>query len=384
MRLINAVPVKKAIIFGAGRYGAFWHETLKNDLEVIGFIDNDPQKQKKTFMGLPVYSISEYSTARTCDTTILVSLFHKIIADHIIAQLKTEYALSCRDSVLWLYPALQEVSDEVFIRRFYKIFFDHELDLLNPKTYNEKLQWLKLNDRKNEYTQLADKFAVRQYVANKIGKKYLVPLLGVWDRFDDIDFSKLPEKFVLKCTHDSGSAVIFRNGKMFDKYGTELANIQFVKTKLNDALVQNWFYLGREWAYKKVQPRIIAEQYLGTNIEDYRFYVFGGKVMLIHVDFDTAVLRKANIYSPTWEYYPCSWTYPTDSKHMIEKPAVLDEMIDLVESLTKGLTHLRVDLFLRDEKIYFLETGFYHGSGFDPIVPSCYDKLFGSWLTLPN
>ncbi|MCL2638020.1 MAG: glycosyl transferase [Oscillospiraceae bacterium] len=382
MRIICGIAIEKIAIFGAGKLGSYWYNELKKDIEVTAFIDNNPQKQKDGYMGLPVYSVAEFSEHKE-GVVVLISMYNQTTADTVTKQLEDECGLIRGVNLLCCHAALQEIEDEDFIKVFYYTCFGKELNLDNPTTLNEKMQWLKLYDRRAEYSVLADKYEVREFVASRIGEEYLIPLYGSGECFEDIDFGELPEEFVLKCTHDSGSVVIFRDGKVFEKYGVELLGENAAKNKLNDALMQNWFHFGREWAYKNVKPRIIAEKYLGKNIEDFRFYAFDGKVKFIHVDFDTAVFRKANIYTADWEYLPCSWTYLTDPEKVIEKPAQLDEMIRITERLAEGIPHLRVDLFLVDGKVYFLETGFYHGSGFDPFVPHEYDEIFGSWLKLP-
>ena len=390
---MDIVNVKKAVIFGTGKYGAFWYDRLKDEMLITGFIDNDIQKQKDGMKiisegeELPVYSVATYNEMKTDDTVVLISLFHEKIANDIIKQLENECALENGKNILWLTPLSKEIEDEEFLKSYYKSCFEKELDLLNPKTYNEKTQWLKLYDRKPEYTQIADKYEVRKYVSEKIGEEYLVPSLGVWENFSDIDFDSLPEQFVLKCTHDSDSVVICTsksNQKYFDKYWHELRNKVAVENKLRDALRQNWFYLAREWVYKDIKPRIIAEKYLGKNISDYRFFVFNGEVKVIRVDFNTSTKRMANIYTVNFEYIPCSWTYDSDPEKIIEKPIGFDKMADFAERLAKNFPFLRVDFLLIDEKIYFGETGFHSGSGFNAFNPFEYDELFGSWLKLPK
>jgi len=358
-------------IFGAGKFGAFWLETLRHKYNIAGFIDND--KTKKEYKGLPVYS----DELKSEDSIILLAFYHKSTADEVINQLTKEYNFKLNENMFWLTPFLKDIDDEEFLKLFYTVCFEKELRLNPPITYNEKLQWLKLYDRNPKYTILADKHKVRA----KVDSKYLIPLLGTYENAHDIDFEALPEQFVLKCNHDSDSVVICKSIYV-NKYGKVLPNEDAVKTKLNAAISQNWYYLAREWAYKNIKPLIMAEEYIGDDIQEYRFYVFNGKVKLIHVDFDTATFRKANMYTPDWDYIPCSWTYPTDPNKKIKKPDLFNKMVEIAETLSKGLLHLRVDLFLAGNKIYFGETGFYHSGGFAQIKPYEYDELFGSWLDL--
>jgi len=222
---------------------------------------------------------------------------------------------------------------------------------------------------------MSDKYEVRKYLTGKIGDKYLVPLIGVWDRLEDIDFYKLPNQFVLKCTHDCGSVVICRDKTDF--------NIKTAKEKLFFGLKRSQYLKYREWAYKDIKPRIIAEKFMGENIIDYKFYTFNGKVKVIIVIFDRFISQKKNIYTTDWQYIPCSMDVPTFPDHIIEKPAKLNEMIEIAENLSKGINFLRVDLYYIDNKIYNGELTFYPQGGCVKFSPIEYDEIFGSWLNLP-
>lgn len=241
-----------------------------------------------------------------------------------------------------------------------------KLDLKNPRTFNEKLQWLKLHDRKPEYTKMVDKYEVRKYIKKKIGEQYLIPLVGgPWDTFDDIDFSKLPDQFVLKCTHDSGSVAICKDKKAFD--------IEVVRKKFNRALKGNFFYGGREWPYKNVKPRIIAEKYMadesGTELKDYKIFNFNGIPKIIQVDYNRFVRHKRNLYSTDWKYMDVAIKYETDPNIEICKPAKLDEMLGMAQSLSQNIPHIRTDFYSIGDKIYFGELTFYHESGFGKFMP---------------
>ena len=271
------------------------------------------------------------------------------------------------------------LGDAKYIKLMFRALTGSKLNLNNPTTFNEKLQWLKLYDRRSIYTEMVDKFKVKRFVANIIGEDYIIPTLGVWDKFDEIDLSKLPDRFVLKTTHDSGGIVICRNKSNFD---TKIA-----KKKINRSLRRNYYFSGREWPYKGVQPRIIAEKYMADKSEglnDYKVYNFNGEPRLIQVDFDRFSNHKRNIYTTKWEYVPVEIEYPTDPNHVIEKPAVLEEMLELSRKLARDIPFLRTDFYIVKGKIYFGELTLYHGNGTEHIVPNSFNVEMGEWLELPR
>ncbi|MBS6041961.1 MAG: glycosyl transferase [Clostridium baratii] len=270
------------------------------------------------------------------------------------------------------------MSDENYLKMMFKHRVGYELDLNNPKTFNEKLQWLKLHDRNSLYTQLVDKYEVRKYIAEAIGEEYLIPLIGVWDNFDDIDFSKLPNKFVLKCTHDSGSVFICTDKSKFD--------IEKAKTKINNALKRNYYYHDREWPYKNVKPRIICEKFICDNNNsvpaDYKVLCFNGKAKLIEMHIDRFGDHKQDFYDEKWNKTQISQE-GTMSDYTHEKPKEFEKMIKLSEKLSNNINHVRVDWFVADCKLYFGEMTFFDGSGFYPFDNKEDDYLIGSWLKLP-
>ncbi len=271
------------------------------------------------------------------------------------------------------------IPDALYLKLRYYMRFHKRLNLKNPRTYNEKTQWLKLYDRKREYINLVDKAAVKDYVAERIGKQYIIPTLGVWDRFDDIDFDSLPDKFVLKCTHDSGGVFICTNKAEFD--------IEKVRKEITTRLRTNYYWHTREWLYKSVKPRIIAEKYMvdesGVELKDYKVFCFGGQVKLIHVDFDRFAEHKRNVYSPEWELQDVGINYPRDPKRIIQRPDCLDEMVSLASKLSADIPHVRADFYIIKDKIYFGELTFYHASGFAKYTPAEWDKKIGDWIKLP-
>ncbi|MBO4946162.1 MAG: glycosyl transferase, partial [Lachnospiraceae bacterium] len=246
--------------------------------------------------------------------------------------------------------------------------------------FNEKIQWLKLYDHNPIYPQLIDKYIVKKFVAEKIGEEYVIPNLGVWSSFDEIDFDKLPDQFVLKCTHDSGGVVIVKDKGSLD--------ISEAKKKLEKSLQRNYYYSGREWGYKNIKPRIIGEMYLEDKEymvpNDYKIFNFDGKARLIQVDFDRFVNHRRNLYDTDWNYIDASIQYPKDPNTVIKKPEQLNVMLELSEKLSAGFPHVRTDFYVVNDRIYFGEMTFWHGSGFEKFEPEQLGITMGEWLKLPR
>ena len=273
-----------------------------------------------------------------------------------------------------------KVDDEKFLKYLYKSTFHKELNLENPSTFNEKLQWLKLYDRNPEYIKMVDKYEAKKYVADIIGEEYIIPTLGVWDKFDEIDFSKLPNQFVIKCTHDSGGVVICEDKNKL--------NLRKTKRKIEKCLKQNFYYRAREWPYKNVKPRIIVEKYMvdesKKELKDYKVFCFNGEPKFIEVDFDRFIDHKRNIYTTNWELMQLQIKYPMDSNVKIKKPEKLEEMIKFARILAKNIPHVRVDFYSINKNIYFGELTFYHESGFGEITPEEWNKKLGDMIILPK
>ncbi|OJF91870.1 glycosyl transferase [Alkalibacterium sp. 20] len=252
-----------------------------------------------------------------------------------------------------------------------------KLDLEAPKTYNEKIQWLKLYDRKEAYTQQVDKYEVRAYISEKIGSDYLVPIHGVYDSVEEIDWSNLPEKFVLKATHGSRSNVICDNKEKLD--------VEKAKKNLNKWMKRNWYWYGRAYPYKNIKPRIICEEFLQDNITDYKFMCFNGEPKQIQVHRD----RHNDLASKTLDFYDMNWNLTDISRPneksgpKTEKPKRFDEMVAIAKTLSAGDIHVRVDLYEVGGKIFFGEKTFYSSSGFAPFTEKKDDYLLGSWISLP-
>ena len=267
--------------------------------------------------------------------------------------------------------------DHIYLKLLYKGKMGKKLNLENPITYNEKLQWLKIHDRRPLYTKLADKYEVREYIREKIGEEYLIPLLGVYDSFEEIDFDKLPNQFVLKTTHDSGGVVICRDKANFDK--------ESAKEKLNKSQLRNYYYGSREYQYKNIKPRIICEKYMvdesNTELKDYKFFCFNGEVKALFIATERAIKPKFDFFDTDFNHMPFKQGYDNSSKK-INKPKAFDEMILLSRKLSEGFPHIRIDLYDINGRIYFGEYTLHHFSGTTKFEPESYDELFGSWIDL--
>ncbi len=299
-----------------------------------------------------------------------------------MAKKKKDVILECIKSPRRLIRILGEkgifnrVSDKQYLKLVYWGETGKKLNLDNPKTFNEKLQWIKLYDRKPEYSTYVDKYAVREYISEKIGDKYLVPLIGVYNNVDEIVWDKLPGKFVIKCTHGSSCNIICSNK-------SEL-NIDEAKAKLNKWMKKSWFWFGREWPYKNVKPRIICEEYISENDEvpdDYKVMCFNGEPKCIQVHKGRFKEHLQNYYDTEWNVMELSQGLPTIDEEC-EKPEMLDEMLELSRVLSKDINHVRVDFYYVNKKLYFGELTFFDASGFYLFEPEEYDYLLGSWIKL--
>ena len=273
------------------------------------------------------------------------------------------------------------LSDEQYLKLIYRAETGKKLNLINPKSFNEKLQWLKLYYRNPQYVKLVDKYEVRKYIAEKIGEEYIIPLIGVYNSVDEIDWDSLPEQFVLKCTHGSGCNIICKNK-------SEL-NINLAKQKLHKWMKKNWYWFGREWPYKNVKPRIICEQYIidqsGTELKDYKFMCFNGKAKCVFVCSNRNSTEGLNIdiYNINWELMPVERPDSPNSGCIIPKPKTFDMMVQFAEKLSRDMIFVRVDFYESNGQLFFGELTFYPASGFKKFEPEYYDYLFGTWLQLP-
>ena len=276
----------------------------------------------------------------------------------------------------------RQLSDKLYLNiKFYKNFGKF-VNFDNPQTYNEKLQWLKLYNRDPFYNLIVDKYLVKQYVEDKIGKQYIIPLLGVWNHFDDIDFSKLPEQFVLKTNHDCGGVIVCKDKSKFD--------YKNAKDKLEQHLKNNYYWEHREWPYKDVKPVIFAEKYMvdesGYELKDYKWFCFNGepKLLFIAQDRDNPNEEtKFDFFDMDFNLLPFTNGHPNSGVKR-KKPAGFDKMRDLAAELSKGIPHVRVDFYDINGDIYFGELTLFHWSGFVKFEPEEWDYKLGSWITLPE
>lgn len=285
--------------------------------------------------------------------------------------------------MLMAHGFFNRMSDEKYLRLKYKMIFGKELNLNNPQTFSEKVQWLKLYDRRPEYTIMVDKYAVKAYVEKLIGKKYIIPTIGVWDNPDDIDFSTLPDRFVLKCNHNSGLGMfICKDKKTIDE--------KKVRADLAAGLKENFFLRGREWPYKNVPHKIIAEKYMEDRVtgelRDYKFFCFNGEVKALFIASDRQSEdeeTKFDFFDADYNHLPFTNGHPNASITP-QKPICFEEMKRLASILSKGIPQVRVDFYEVDGQVYFGELTLSHWSGMTPFKPDKWDLVFGKWITLPE
>lgn len=270
--------------------------------------------------------------------------------------------------------------DKLFLKWNYRVFMHRKLDLRHPKTFNEKLQWLKYYYRNPAHTPLADKYAVRAFVAERLGDAVLIPCYGVYDSWDAIDFDALPQKFVIKCTHDSGSVVIVRDKETFDRASA--------RRKIEAGLSRNQFYLSREWVYKNIKPRILIEAFLEvpetTRVPDYKCMCFGGKMHYTYVcsDREAADGAKLDFFDMEWNHLAVSHVFP-NSAVPPAKPACFETMVQYAETLAADMPFVRVDFYEVDGKLYFGEITFFPSGGRMPYEPESFDLEMGEKIVLP-
>ena len=273
--------------------------------------------------------------------------------------------------------------DKAFLKMKYWLSMGEKLDLDSPKTYTAKINWLKLYDRDSNYTLMVDKYRVKKLVAEKIGKQYIIPTLGFWTSPKDIDFDSLPDKFVLKCNHNSGIGMCICT----DKSKLDLTK---VKKGLRKGLRQNYYLQSREWPYRNVKRGILAEQYMCDEVtgelRDYKFFCFDGKVRGLFVatgrsrgDHET----RFDFFDPDYNHLPFTNGHP-NADTIPEKPIRFDEMKRVASKLSEGIPAVRVDLYEIDGRVYFGELTFSHWGGFMPFCPKEWDSIFGEWIVLPD
>lgn len=276
---------------------------------------------------------------------------------------------------------LDWLPDKTFLKCIYYAHVGKKLNLKNPKTFNEKLQWLKLYDRNLEYSQMVDKYEAKSYAAKIIGDEYIIPTLGVWDNFDEIDFDSLPNRFVLKTTHDCGGVVICKEKIDFD--------VEAARKKINHHLKRNYYKIHREWPYKNVKPRILAEEFMEDakteELRDYKFFCFSGEPKFLYIATERQKLEeetKFDFFDMDFSHLDVRNAHP-NAEIPPEKPEKFEEMKVLAAKLSQNIPHVRVDFYEMNGKIYLGELTFYHMSGLSPFEPCEWDMKFGDMIKLP-
>ena len=273
---------------------------------------------------------------------------------------------------------LNWIPDATYLKILYNIRTGKKLDLKNPRSFNEKLQWLKIHNRCPEFTRMVDKYEAKSFVAERLGEEYVIPALGVWERFEDIDFDSLPDQFVLKCTHDSGGLVICRDKSQFDK--------EAARKKIERSLKQNYYWGSREWPYKDVKPRILAEEYvedaISQELRDYKLFAFNGDVKVFYITSGRkAGDRRTDYFDMTFNHLDIQDDDP-NAESCPAMPKNFQRMKQIAEELSRGIPHLRVDFYEVNGKIYVGELTFFYLSGFVPFKPEKWNNVFGEWIDL--
>ncbi len=279
---------------------------------------------------------------------------------------------------------LNFINDKTYIKLAYFCVFHKRLNLVSPKTFNEKIQWLKIYDRKPIYKKMVDKYEVKRIVSKCIGEEYIIPTLGIWDDVDEIDWNSLPNSFVLKTTNGSGGfdVIICKDKNILDK--------EYIIAKLKKSLDDHAFWFGREWPYKDLPKRIIAEKFMfdscsnNTDLTDYKFYCFNGKPTFCQVIRDRRTTETIDFYDMHWQHMPFVGLNPkvSNGKNPVPKPIHLDKMVKICQDLTPNIPFARVDLYLIDDAIYFGEITFYPASGFGKFTPDIWDYKIGEYLNI--
>lgn len=281
------------------------------------------------------------------------------------------------------------IPDRLYLSSTFYLTMGYKINWICPKSFNEKLQWLKIYDRNSDYTRMVDKYEAKQYVSDIIGSKYVIPTYGVWDNPYSINFDLLPNQFVMKTTHDSGHVIICKDKRTLD--------IELTRKQLSIWLRERFYCIGREWPYKNVKPRIIAEQMLnapmdkglineqGTDLKDYKFFCFNGKVQCFKIDYDRFSDHHANYYNTEGMLLDFGEAdFPPNLSHVEHIPDNLGEMIQLSERLSANTPFLRVDFYNISGKIFFGELTFFPASGWGKFTADDYDIMLGNYLALPS
>lgn len=269
--------------------------------------------------------------------------------------------------------------DKVYISLLYRFKLGEKMNWKSPQTYNEKLQWLKLYNRNPLYTEMVDKVKAKEYVASIIGEEYIIPTLGVWNNPYEIDFNALPNRFVLKCNHNSGLGMYICKDK------SQMDVVRVLKN-LRKGLKQNYYMNHREWPYKSVKRKVFAEKYMeddGDALTDYKFFCFNGTPQFMYISKDASAYPTTDFFDMNWNHLTIRMKDP-NAKLLPEEPVKFEEMKELAKKLSAGIPHVRIDFYVIDNQIYFGEFTFFHNAGYSKIEPKEWNYKIGKWLELPN
>lgn len=373
---INEIRNRHIIVFGAGSAGnAIVYLLKRQGITIDTCFDNNPTKIGEELWGVKI------AKPYICNGNPVIVICLKD-ESRLLGIKEQCLSLGYRDFLIIEWKELTEcidaLPDKECLELLWKDRKGEYLDLEHPKTFNEKIQWLKLYDRNPLYHVLVDKIEVKAWVENLIGKEYVIPTIAVYNNPEEIDFEELPNQFVLKCNHNSGVGMYICSDK------TRLDR-EKVKEELKKGLAQNWYLPYREWAYKGIKPRIIAEQYLcaPNGLNDYKVFNSYGKPIIIQVDFDRFTNHKRNLYTPQWDYIEAEIEFPSDPEHQIEKPDNLDELLELSSILTRDIPQARADFYIVDGQIFFGEITLYHGAGYEDFRPRSFEQEFGKCFPIP-
>lgn len=388
--------VANICLFGAGAVGSTWAYDLLNAMgfHINFYCDNGKKPGMEIKNGVKTISLEElYAMKENVFVFITVTdkyqqvikeqlekngIYGTVAVDYSFLQIFVESILEMNNK--HIYEKFKCILDDSeFISRQFEYYIGYRPNLDSPQTFNEKIQWLKLHDRNPQYIQLVDKYEVKKYISNKIGEEYVVPTLGVYDSFDEIDFALFPKQFVLKCTHDSGSVVICKNKAEFDKNN--------IKEIFEKNLKRNFYWIGREWPYKNITGKIIVEKYMASSagMVDYKFMCFNGIPRIIFTcteRFEEEGL-KVTFFDLNWNKLEFERHYPS-SRKKIKKPQNLELMLCLSRRLSEGIPFVRVDFYEIEGKVYFGELTFYPGGGMEEFKPIEWDRTLGDWIRLPK
>ena len=298
-----------------------------------------------------------------------------------------EKIIKCLKNPKWILVFLNNrglhfLNDKNYLSLLYKLETGRNLNLDNPILFNEKMQWLKIHDRKDIYSMMVDKYEAKKYVGKIIGEKYIIPTLGIYDNFEDIDFDALPKQFVIKCTHDSGGLVIVKDKSKL--------NVTSAKNKINKCLKKNFYWTGREWPYKNVKPRIIVEKYMtdenSSSMKDYKFFCFNGvpKIMYLSEGLENHKTAAMSFFDMNFELVNCKRKDYKLLKYQPSKPRNFEKMKEFASLLSSGIPHLRVDFYEINGELFFGELTFYTNSGMIPFENEEWNYKMGEMLELPK